>query len=96
VHTETVTDTVRRTDVEVERDGDRNTGVGMTDRGTTGFTDRGTTGTGVGSTAAGLGNEAVGNVKQGLGSLTGSESLRQDGAQQERHGEAQQGERKGY
>ena len=38
---------------------------------------------------AGLANEAVGNVKQGIGSLTGSEKLQAEGKAQELKGEAQ-------
>jgi len=89
-HTETVSDTVRRTEVDVDRGGttDRAYATGTT-AGTTGYA--GGTGTGAGSTTAGLGNEAMGNVKQGLGSLTGSESLERSGEMQERRGEAQQG-----
>lgn len=33
----------------------------------------------------------MGNIKQGLGSLTGNESLKRDGQAQERAGEAKQG-----
>lgn len=47
--------------------------------------------------ASGLGNEAMGNIKQGVGSMTGNESLRQSGEAQERRGEQQraEGERRG-
>lgn len=91
VRTETVTDTVRRTDVEIDRDAGVTTGTTGYASGTTGTTGYAGTGTGAGSTAAGLANEAIGNVKQGLGNLTGSESLRESGMAQERRGEAQQG-----
>jgi uncharacterized protein YjbJ (UPF0337 family) len=96
---EQINDTVRRTEVDVERlaDNDR---VG-TDRlaaggaasmtgGTLG-NDRDGDGRGAGSEARGLGNEALGNAKQGLGSLTGNDSLRRSGEMQERQGENQQG-----
>jgi len=39
---------------------------------------------------SGLANEAVGNVKQGIGKVTGNESLRAEGAAQELKGETQQ------
>ena len=91
---EQIDDTVRRTDVEVERDeadgsslGDRLPGSVSRTTGATG------SGSGLGDKAAGLGKEALGNVKQGLGSLTGNDSLQRDGAQQERTGEMQQGKR---
>ena len=37
----------------------------------------------------GIANEAIGNVKQGVGSLTGSEKLQAEGKAQELKGEAQ-------
>ena len=92
---EDINENVRRTDVEVEQLND-------TTRGTTGMsgtTDRmsGTTGStgSTGSTLGGLGNEAIGNVKQGLGSVTGIESLERSGEAQERRGESQQGKTPG-
>lgn len=42
--------------------------------------------------ASGYANEAIGNVKQAVGSVTGSESLRQSGVAQERKGEHQERE----
>lgn len=98
---ETVSDTVRRTEVEVDNDVttlDRDRSASYGDRtvagavGGTAAAAAGTVGAAArdaGSTVAGLANEAVGNIKQGLGNLTGSESLRQDGVAQERKGEAQ-------
>lgn len=61
---------------------------------------RGDVGNGPGETsykASGYANEALGNVKQGIGNVTGNESLRQSGLNQERKGEQQQreGERRG-
>lgn len=93
---ENVDDTVRRTEVDVERlnDADRlgtdrlAAGTGSLDRSAT---DLDSDGRGAGSEARGLGNEALGNVKQGLGGLTGSDAPRRDGAMQERQGEVQQG-----
>lgn len=43
--------------------------------------------------AKGLADEAIGNVKQAAGSVFGNESLKRDGLEQERRGEAEQGER---
>ena len=43
------------------------------------------------STLAGMSNEAVGNIKQGVAGLTGNDALEQEGREQERKGEAQQG-----
>ncbi len=94
---EQIDDTVRRTDVEIERDkvdgsslGDRLPGSVNQAAGTT------SSGSGLGDKAAGLGKEVLGNVKQGVGSLTGNDSLQRDGAQQERTGEMQQGKRPDY
>lgn len=44
-----------------------------------------------------MANETMGNIKRGVGNLTGSESLRQSGLDQERRSEAQhrEGERRG-
>ena len=90
---ETINETVRKTEVEIDQTGGR-TDAGY---GTTGTS--GTTGTatgavgGVANKAAGLGQEALGNVKQAVGGLTGSESLKQSGQAQERAGEARQGKR---
>jgi uncharacterized protein YjbJ (UPF0337 family) len=39
--------------------------------------------------AAGLANEAIGKVKQGVGSVVGSDKLRAEGLAQEAKGEAQ-------
>ncbi|MGI4881060.1 MAG: DUF2382 domain-containing protein [Janthinobacterium lividum] len=75
--TETVSDTVRRTEVEVDHDvGTAGTGyvAGATDHGTR-------TGTG---TAASLGDKLAGLAKEGAGKVTGNDDL-------ERRGEAQQG-----
>jgi len=85
--TEVVNDTVRRTDVEVDDNADT--------EGTHSFGDRaGSTAErkvdNAGSTVAGVTNEAIGNVKQGLGSITGSDSLKQSGLEQEHKGEVQQ------
>ena len=44
-----------------------------------------------GSKARGLADEAIGNVKQATGSAFGNESLKRDGLEQERRGEAEQG-----
>jgi uncharacterized protein (TIGR02271 family) len=93
---ETVSDTVRRTDVNVEQLGtsDRSTGKGD-DRAMFGSrrdtTDSDGDGRGARSEAAGMGNETIGNVKQGLGSLTGNDGLRDSGEAQERRGEQQDG-----
>lgn len=94
---ERIDDSVRRTEVDIERtggdtrvSGDTHTGY---DAGATTDRDNGS----FGDKVAGLTNEAVGNTKQGLGSVTGSDSLRQEGVAQERHGESQQGgNRSGY
>lgn len=40
--------------------------------------------------AKGYTNEAVGNIKQGVGKAVGNDSLRAEGAAQERKGEGQQ------
>lgn len=102
-HTETVSDTVRRTDVEVDRGGttDRSYAAGTTGAGYASDrplvdTDSDGDGRGAGSETRGLANEAVGNIKQGLASVTGSESLERLGEAQERRGEAQQGKPQGY
>lgn len=92
---EEISDTVRRTDVEVEdmaRVGvaDGTTTAAPYDAGTTGMAG---TGSDLGDKAAGLGKEALGNLKQGIGSVTGNESLHRSGVQQEREGERQQGKR---
>lgn len=91
--TETVSDTVRRTDVEIDKDADLDGSLRSTSSAYRDGADKTT-----GGTVAGLANEAVGNVKQGLGSLTGNDSLKDSGAAQERKGEGQQGEqgKKGY
>lgn len=89
--TETIDDTVRRTEVDVDD-------LSGTDRGTTSDRLSGTdrdSGTGMGAKASGLGQEALGNVKQGLGGLTGNEDLKRSGEAQERSGEMQQGKRPG-
>lgn len=88
---EQIDDTVRRTEVDVERTGgETRTGY---DAGTTSDRDTGS----FGDKVSGLANEAIGNTKQGIGSVTGSENLREDGLSQERRGEAQQGgDRSGY
>lgn len=39
--------------------------------------------------AAGLGNEAMGKAKQGVGSVVGSDKLKNEGAAQEARGDAQ-------
>jgi uncharacterized protein YjbJ (UPF0337 family) len=44
-----------------------------------------------GSKLAGLANEGLGNVKQAAGSAFGNKSLKRDGLEQERRGEAEQG-----
>jgi len=77
-------------------------GMGTPGAGTTGMADRtgstggATTGAGAGGAsfgdkAAGLGKEALGNAKQGIGGMTGNDSLKQSGMAQERAGEQQQG-----
>lgn len=89
--TETVSDTVRRTEIDVERDADRMT-TDRTTAGTAGMggsTTAGTAANKAGSGIAGVANEAVGNVKQGIGKMTGSDRLEADGEMQERRGEAQ-------
>ena len=75
--TETINDTVRRTEVEVDNDvGMKGTGYSA---GTTGHGAAGTTGTG-----ASLGDKVAGLAKEGAGKVTGNEDL-------VRRGEAQQG-----
>ncbi len=99
--TETVSDTVRHTEVDIDRGGtsDRAYASGTTAGAGYGadrdrpLVDTDGDGRGAASEARGLGNEAMGNIKQGLGSLTGSESLERSGEMQERRGEAQQGKR---
>jgi uncharacterized protein (TIGR02271 family) len=78
-HTETVNDTVRRTEVDIDDTAD-------VSRGTTGTSGYSTgTGTGAtGTTGAGLGDKIAGLAKEGAGKVTGNEDL-------ERRGEAQQG-----
>jgi uncharacterized protein YjbJ (UPF0337 family) len=44
-----------------------------------------------GSKVKGMADEALGNVKQAAGSLFGNESLKRDGIEQERRGEASRG-----
>jgi uncharacterized protein YjbJ (UPF0337 family) len=44
-----------------------------------------------GSKLSGLADEGIGNAKQAAGSVFGSESLKRDGMEQERRGEAEQG-----
>ncbi len=89
---EDINETVRRTDVDVENIGTSGTSGTSTVRDSA----YGEPATGnTGSTLAGLTNEAIGNVKQGIGGLTGNESLTQSGEAQERHGEAQQGTKPG-
>lgn len=84
--TETVKDTVRRTEVEVDRDVD--TAVVAAGAGTTATARPGVP---LGDKAAGLAKEGIGSVKQELGKLTGSETLKQEGATEEQAGEAQKG-----
>jgi len=75
--TETTSDTVRRTEVEVDNDiGTQGTSHAA---GTTGYRTAGTTGTGVS-----LGDKVAGLAKEGAGKVTGNADL-------ERRGEAQQG-----
>ena len=86
---ETISDTVRRTEVDIDKGGTTDR-VGASSATSTAGSARSAAG-GVAATAAGLGQEALGNVKQGLGSLTGNESLKRDGEAQERAGETKQG-----
>jgi uncharacterized protein YjbJ (UPF0337 family) len=44
--------------------------------------------------ASGLANEAIGKVKQGIGSVVGSEKLKEEGAAQELKGAAQKAVRR--
>lgn len=86
---EDVNETVRRTDVDVENIG--TTGVSANRDSAYGEPAK----TGTGSTLSGLANEAIGNVKQGIGGVTGNDSLKQSGEGQERKGESQQGKTPG-
>lgn len=90
---ETIDETVRKTEVDIDQSNTSDRDVGRTGSTTGGSMTGGTSTGGVADTAAGLGKEALGNVKQGLGNLTGNESLKRDGKAQERSGEAQQGKR---
>ncbi len=77
--TETVSDTVRRTEVEVDRDDmsrTGTTGAGYS-TGTTGTTGMGTSGTG-----ASLGDKVAGYAKEAGGSITNNDALKQEGAAQ--------------
>ena len=86
---EDINETVRRTDVDVEN-------LGITDTSTARDSAYGEPAKGgKGSTLSGLANEAIGNVKQGIGGVTGNDSLTQSGEAQERKGEAQQGKTSG-
>jgi uncharacterized protein (TIGR02271 family) len=90
---EDINETVRRTDVDVDNFAGSE-GATLSDRlpgsvnqtRTTADTD-----TDLDDKAAGLGKEALGNIKQGLGGMTGNDSLKRAGEQQERSGEMQQG-----
>ena len=93
---EQIDDTVRRTEVEVERLGNRDGVRDGGDRsamfdGDRKASDLDRDGRGAASEGAGMGNEAIGNIKQGLGAAVGSDSLRKSGEAQERRGESQQG-----
>lgn len=74
----TVSDTVHRTEVEVDRDTDKGrTGAGYsTGAGTTGSTGVGT-GTGTGRS---LGEKVAGYTKEAAGSITNNDALKQEGA----------------
>lgn len=90
---EDINETVRRTDVDVENFAGSE-GAALGDR-LPGSVNQARTTTGaepdLGDKAAGLGKEALGNIKQGIASVTGNDSLKRDGLQQERSGETQQG-----
>lgn len=87
--TETVSDTVRHTEVDVDRDVDTSarahsaTGTGLAGE------DR--SNASLGDKVSGLASEGVGNLKQGIAGVTGSDSLRREGEAQERTGEQRQG-----
>ena len=87
--TETVSDTVRRTEVEVDHDDKSRTGAGYsTGTGTTGagMTGNDTTGTGMGTSVNGaaetLGDKVAGYAKEATGSVTNNDALKQEGAAQ--------------
>lgn len=75
--TETVSDTVRRTEVEVDRDDMSSTGTSTGAGYSTGKTGMGTSGTG-----ASLGDKVAGYAKEAAGSITNNDALKQDGAAQ--------------
>ena len=90
---EDINETVRRTDVDVDSIA-ASEGSSLSDRLPGSMSQARTTtgpGTDLGDKAAGLGKEALGNIKQGIGGITGNDSLKRDGEQQERSGEMQQG-----
>lgn len=70
--TETVSDTVRSTKVDIDRD------AGMTDT-----TRTGTTATGVTGAAASLGDKVAGLAKEGAGKVTGNDALERKGEMQQ-------------
>ncbi len=79
--TETVSDTVRRTEVQVDGDDTNRTGAGYsTGMGTTGTdTDMGKS---VKGAAASLGDKVAGYAKEATGSVTNNDALKQEGAAQ--------------
>lgn len=87
--TETVSDTVRRTEVDVDRDFDPGNRTQETTRDGGVYDNRSVSS--LGDKAAGLASEGVGNLKQGIAGVTGNDRLRREGEAQERAGEQRQG-----
>ena len=80
-HIEEINETVRHTDVNVEKFGGGGDSSQSREQPKPGF----------GEKMKGIVEEGIGNTKQGIAGLTDNESLKQNGSAQERKGEMQQG-----